>query len=1108
MSNRRRIHIFTACMLLSLCHGFQAQAQSVSATLVGTVLDSSNAVVPTARLSLTNKDTNATRTTQANERGDYVFPNLAPGFYQLAAEHEGFRRTVLGEIELLVNQTARVDVVLQVGAVAETVEVAGAAPLVESETSSIGQVIARNFISELPLKGRAVFELALLSPATVPANPSSYVAQVRPMPGGLSSPAFSAGGARDNNNGYLVDGVEAMDPHYMTPSMFPSMDSIQEFKIQTNAYSAEFGHYSVQINASTRSGSNALHGSLHDYLRNNAFDAANFFDNFAGLKKAPLRYNLFGGTLGGPVMLPRFYRGRNRTFFFVSYEGTRIRTSRTSQLSVPTPEQRTGDFNNLGFRNNQPIFDPATTRPNPSGAGVIRDPFGNNAIPAARITPFAKSVLDFYPLPTAAATRGNNFFTTLGNISDNNQLVTRLDQVIGNKTSLSFRYYFFDGLATNRSPIKNDGESNDVRTHNMALNVTHNFSAGTLDELRLGYNRPRYGILQAGSGVTNYASLFGIKNLLTDPIAWGIPYVSMTGFSSIGLVADPNAQLTNAYQLVNHVTLIRAAHNLKFGADLRKSNYNDVGDRNARGAFNFTGALTADPQRRTTTGVAAADLLLGLPQTAQGSPTPLAGNYNAFQYYFFFQDDWKISRRVTLNIGMRYELDTRYEEVQNRISYFDRAYPGGRLLLAGSSKAFIAPATLTSGPATPRGLFPADTNNWGPRVGLALRPFDNNRTAVRMGYGVFYTMVDGQAMRQLERNPPFSSVTNVAANLDANAAGADALLVTDLFPAQGAPESRPQVWSDIGYRATTYVQQWNLSIQQGLTGSTVLELGYIGSKGTRMVFYSQGNQAALDADPSRPTPLVSRQPFPLWGSEIRTTQDQGNSTYHAGFVKVERRLSAGLSLLAHYTFSKSLAVNSDINESVSNFYNVSLDKGRGLSDIRHYAVIAVNFELPFGRGKPYLTSGVASKLLGGWTANSIVSMRGGFPISVYAQGDVCNCAAYSQKALQVGDPFSGFTRSREQWFNTAAFVQPLAGRFGNSGHNIIGGPPSKTVSFSVFRAIRIQEKVRLQIRSEFFNLFNHANFGEPGSTVRNASYGVINSAADARIIQFALKLVF
>src|SRR5438270_574387 len=395
-SSIRTIILAAATLAASVGLGIVARAQSVTATLVGTVFDASRAIVPEPKITLTNTGTNETRTVMGNERGDYIIPNLPPGLYRLAAEHEGFRRTVVEEFELLVNQTARVDVVLQVGAVADTVEVTGAAPMVESETSSVGQVVERKLIADLLIKARALFDLSLLPPATVPTNPSSYLASVRPMPGGLAAPAFSAAGGRDNSNGYLVDGVDAIDPIYLSPSMFPPMDSIQEFKVQTSSYSAEFGHFGVQINATTRGGANQPHGSLYEFFRNDALDAANFFDNFAGLRKAPLRYNLFGGTLGGPILVPRVYNGHNRTFFFVNYEGTRIRTSHTAQLSVPTAEQRNGDFSNLGFRVNQPIFDPATTRPNPTGAGVIRDPFVNNIVPANPITGFATQALSFY----------------------------------------------------------------------------------------------------------------------------------------------------------------------------------------------------------------------------------------------------------------------------------------------------------------------------------------------------------------------------------------------------------------------------------------------------------------------------------------------------------------------------------------------------------------------------------------------------------------------------------------------------------------------------------------------------------------------------------------
>src|SRR5260370_321534 len=335
---------------------------------------------------------------------------------------------------------------------------------------------------------------------------------------------------------------------------------------------------------------------------------------------------------------------------------------------------------------------------------------------------------------------------------------------------------------------------------------------------------------------------------------------------------------------------------------------------------------------------------------------------------------------------------TLFEELQNRISYFARSSPGGRLLLAGTSQAFIAPNTLTSGPATLRGLFPADKKDWGPRVGLAFRPFNNSRTAIRMGYGIFYTMMDGQTERQLERNPPGAAIVAVSADQDANSTGPNAIRVAELFPATGTPASRPLIYTDIGFKPAPYVQQWNLTIQQSLPGNNLLELGYLGSKGTHLIAYTQGNQAPVDADPSHPTLLISRQPFPLWGASLRTTQDSVNSSYQGAFVKVERRLSRGLSFLAHFTFSKDLTTISDINESAANFYNLRLDRGRSLNDIERNAVVAVTWEIPVGPGKSVLTAGPLSKILGNWMTSSIVSLRAGFPFAVPRPAAICTCS--------------------------------------------------------------------------------------------------------------------
>src|SRR5215472_3918511 len=624
--------LFAVVSLLLLANTSLLHGQSVTATLVGTVSDQSGAAVPKATVSLTMIGTNVKRTVASNDNGDFTVPGLAPGTYQVVAQHEGFKQTVVEEVELLVNQTARVNFVLQVGAVAESIKVTGAVPLVASETSSVGQVINTNQIEDLPLKGRAVFNLALLSPGTAPQAPTSYAGQQRPMPGGLGSPVFSAGGGRDNSNGYLVDGIEAVDPHYMTPSMFPPMDSMQEFKIQMNSYSAEFGRFAVQVNATTKSGTNTFHGSLHEFFRNNDMDAANFFTNLAGLPKSPLRYNLFGGTLGGPVI-------HNRTFFFVAYEGTRIRNGSTGQGNVPTSAQWSGDFSRLGFRNNLPIFDPATTAPNPSGSGFVREPFPNNLVPASRITAFAKGIQAIYPVPQFDLATGNNFFLPLSNLSDNDQGIGRVDHYFGTKTSFSFRYNIFTGLQTGAVALPYSGRDTTVHNQNFALSIPHTFSSDTLGELRIGYNRPNYFLVQEGADGTNYANTLGISNLLKDPKSYGVPNLSISGFSTIGDGTEPNGQLFNIYMLISQFTLIRGPHTIKIGGEGRKTNYNDRGEIDARGAFSFTGAMTQNPQSRNTSGVSVADLLLGLPLTAAGESTSLSGNFNSFGYSAFIQDD-------------------------------------------------------------------------------------------------------------------------------------------------------------------------------------------------------------------------------------------------------------------------------------------------------------------------------------------------------------------------------------------------------------------------------------------------------------------------------------
>jgi len=1066
-----------------------ALAQSVTATLVGSVTDASGALLPNAVVTLSNQATGEVKTSQTNRTGEYRFTLLRPGLYALTAERPGFKRSAIPAIELQVDQTARIDVALQIGQVSESVEVEASAPLVASETSSVGQVIDQRQIQNLPLRGRSFFELAQLAPGVSPTAPNSFIANRRPFPGGLNAPAFQVGGAREKSNGYLIDGVDAMDPHFLTPSIFPSVDAIQEFKLQTSSYAAEFGRFAAQINATTRSGGNALHGTAYHFFRNEKLDAANFFDNLNGRGRQPFRYNQFGGVLGGPIR-------KDKSFFFVNYEGTRVRRGSLAQLTVPTLAQRAGDFNPIGQRNNRQIFDPATTIRTTDGV-ISRQAFPGNIVPAARVTSFARDLLKLYPAPNLNVPTGNNFLANLSGQSDNNQFMTRLDHRFNDRNSLMFRYSLFDGIETSPSPIDNGGLSTNVRTYNFAASYIRTFTANLFYELRAGYNRPTYLILQDGAFGTNISAQLGLKNLLNEPLAFGVPQITLTGFNTIGTDTNPTTQTSNVYHLVNHFTWIKGSHSMKFGTDMRKLNYNDRSERFVRGGLNFTGGLSADPVRASTTGVSVADLLLGLPLSASGSNTSLAGNFNGFNYGFFWQDDWKVARNVTLNLGLRYDYNTRLTDVQNRLTLFDPTFPGGRLLLSGTSQALVPPAGRISAPPTPRGLLPADKNNFAPRIGIAWRPFGHSRTAVRAGFGIFYDLIELQDLRTWVRNPPFGQITDVRSDQNGAADSPNVLRVADLFPPTGSAAARPGAFGPGGSSPDPVYSQWNFSLQQEVRTGTLVEVGYLGSKGTFLAQRMNYNQAILDADPSRPTPILNRRRYPLFGDSIRITENATNSTYHAAFLKLERRMSKGFSYLVSYTVSKSLDGASLIDDQPRDIFNLRLNKGRSNFDIRHRPVLSSTYELP-GR----------NHFVKGWTLNAIASFRTGFPFAVTSQGDVCNCGASNQYAQQVGDPRSGIAQSRLQWFNGGAFAQPARGTFGTSGRNILNGPGEATMNLSLFRSISIREGIKLQLRGEFFNALNKVNFGLPNSQVGNASYGVIQSASPGRVIQLGAKLSF
>ncbi len=1080
-----------------------ATAQNVSGKIVGTVTDSSGALVAGAAVRAVNVLTSAERSILTDASGSYTFDLLPPGRYRMDAQKDGFKRVQAPEFELLVSQTARFDIRLEIGSVAESLKVEATTPLVESETASVNQTVNSQQVQNLPLNGRSFFNLVLLSPAVTPAEPGSGIVSLHPVPGALSYPAFNVAGMREQGNGYLIDGVDAQDPHVQVPSLYLSVDAIQEFRLEMNGYSAEYGGHAAQVNVATRSGTNQFHGSVYEFLRNDKLDATPFFTNISGTHKPELRYNQFGGALGGPAGMKA---GDHQTFFFINYEGTLIQRGSTPQLVVPFPVQKTGDFSQIGVFGNKPIFDPATTI---AVNGVnTREPFPNNVIPSNRITPFGTTILGLFPDPNLPAVSGTNYTSSVVDYSNNNQGMARIDRRFGGKDTIFGRYSIYAGSLSLKSPIHNGGYTTDMQTENAGFNYVHIFTPTTLNEIRLGYNRPRYYQFQDGAYGTNFSAQLGLKNLADVPAAYGNPAISISGYSGIA-ASDiyPTNQLSNVYQIVEQLSLTRGPHSVKIGADLRKLNYNDETERQIRGNLSFTGGLTANPAGPAGTGMSLADLLLGLPLTSNGSRTSLSGVFNGNNFGVYVQDDWKVSPRLTLNLGLRYDLNTRMVNKLGHITLFDRTYPGGRLLLAGTNQTYIPGIGFGTGPDTPSGLLPSNLRDWGPRIGLAFRPFGDSRTAIRAGYGIFYSMIELQDLRTWLRNPPFGDIASLQSDQNGNSNSPSVIKVADLFPAAGSSVSQPSIYSAGDRGRDPYYQQWNFNIEHSV-GKLLLQLGYIGSKGTGLAQRINANQAVLPPDPAHPTPIQSRLPYPRFGSLIRLTQDAASSTYHGMFGKIERRLTSDLSFLASYTWSKAIDESSLIDDNARDIYNLRLDRGLSAFDVRHNFTVSGTYLLPFGRGRKFVSSGIPAAIAGGWQLNTITNLHSGFPFSVSANGDACLCGASPQTAQQVGDTGSGFTQSRLKWFNTAAFAQPSPGTIGSSGRNILTGPGAFTMQLSLFRNIGLSERTKLQFRVEAFNVLNHTNFGLPGSTVGTSTYGVITSADPSRNVQVAAKLSF
>lgn len=1061
-------------------------AYAQQATVQGVVSDASGASVPAAKISIRNVKTGVQQSVDTNAQGFYSVPFLVPGAYEVSVTAQGFSPQNRTNLQLDVNMTARVDFALTVGAVAETVEVSAAAALLNTETTTVGQVIDNRRIVELPLNGRNYLELAQLTTGVVPGRGSRT--------GDKGN--FSALGARTYQTNILLDGVDNNSRAsggqlgFEAQNVTPSVDAVQEFKVVTNNNSAEYGfRMGATVMVQTKSGTNDFHGSAYEFFRNQKLDATNFFANRAGAAKPLFKRNQFGGTGGGRIR-------RDRTFFFASVEGTRLRRGESSTSTVPSAGRRGGNFTDADAF---PIFDPASTR-NEAGR-TVRDLFPGNLVPANRFDPVAKAAADLYPLPNLPGATNNYFYS--GTVAANtNQYDGRLDHSFNDRNRAFFRYSRrdYNDVDPGPLPLPADGgqwTSTDLTANSYVANWTAVLSPSASNELRFGYTGTNSTLDIPWS--ENYNSRIGIKGLpdLGDDNARGMTRFTPTGYAEVGARSFwPNRNNLGLTQLTDHFTKVRGRHVLKAGVEFRRERIVRRAARLARGQMAFNRSFSEDPNNRGRTGDGLADMLLGLASGGsmgnQNGETAVTHNYSAF-----FQDDWKLSSRLTLNIGVRWDRfgPPSFKET-----------PVSRFVPDFVNRTYTILRPKDDGDCGCE----HDNNNFAPRIGLAFQA--TRKTVVRSGIGLFYGQPDaishdGDA-RFTNLPPEFSEFSFPTDRLFQ-----PALIVRDGFPAGLLPTTTVQanvaIKTATAYMPSQYTSQWFFDIQREIPLNTVLTVSYIGTSSKHMVWTRNLNQPLAPGAAA----IQQRRPYPFFGGI--TLRDPGASaSYNALTVKAEKRFSQGLTFLLSYTWAHAIddgaGTLNDGAGSLRDNYNIALDRGNSQYDQRHNFVGSFVYDLPFGRGRALGAKWhpVVNTILGGWQLGGILFLRSGEPFSVTVSGDIANMGT-TNYANRIGNgSLPESQRTIDRWFDTAAFAVPAQYTIGNAGRGILFGPGSVSMDAKIGKNWMIAERVRVEYRLEMFNFANKANFGTPNGTLNNTQVAAITSAADPRRVQMGMKLVF
>ncbi|HZS53793.1 MAG TPA: TonB-dependent receptor [Bryobacteraceae bacterium] len=1059
---------------------------NATGTFSGQVLDPSGAPVSNAEVKVTQQETGISVSKQTASDGNYTVPLLKPGTYTIAVTAPGFKSEIRKDIVLQVQQVAQQDFSLQIGDVQQQVTVEGAPPLLNTESTEIGNVLSQQSTQQLPLNGRNFSQLGLLVPGTNPGPVGGIRTQGNGNETQRAGAEIVADGSRGSFNTFMIDGLNDEDQSVGTLKVFPNLESIEEFKVQVGNYDAQFVSGGAVVNVITRSGGNQIHGSAFEFLRNFDLDSRQFFD----AQKPPFQQNQFGAAIGGPIR-------RNKTFFFGDYQGLRVHESSTSIVTEPTTAMRSGNFNGVATIYNAATYNSTTN---------TRTQFAGNIIPTTAMDPIALNLLAIIPLPNIPGNKTNLRLNDLA-VQTQDQYDVRVDQVFSDRDSMFGRVThggaditypatpvfingepnplaFVQGAATAGSLRLNHAPSNQA-----TLQEVHQFSPSVTNQVALGYTRFALQVTPLDEP-DNVAQKLGLQGANTGADSGAMASLSISGYAGYSSANLPEIIPQNTWQANDTVTYIRGAHSFRFGFDVIHNGFGFFQLGAPSGSLSFSGVYTNNPAT-SSGGNGFADFLLGLPVSSSKSAAPYGVPYESYtEYGAFVQDQWRVSSHLTVNLGLRYDLFTPVKERHDRQSDFFLG-SGSTLAIAGQNG--ISDTILN-----------IQNHNFSPRLGLAYRLGD--KTVVRAAYGLFYFDEQGVGgSTRLFINNPFAA--QYAVNCSSTA---PCLHTSTGIPTTASVSNLPTVVYQPTSNLTPNMQQWNLTLERQLASSFIVRGAYVGSRGNHLNINMQEDVAFPG-----PGSVTAREPYPTVAS-ISAWEPRGPSSYNGLQLSAEKRFSAGLSFLGAYTYSKSLdegaGGNSSTGESrinIQNPRNVAADYGLSNFDYKQRFTLSAIYDLPFGHGRKFLgnANAIENVVAGGWQVTSIVTLQSGAPFSVSLATPTANTGTFTRPNRICDGNLPTSQQSISEWYNISCFVAPPIYTFGNAGRNILIGPGLATWDLGGDKDFRLTERFGLQFRSEFFNVLNHANFGLPNGSIGSTAAGTVTTViTNARQIQFALRL--